>query len=100
MCVCVLTAADLDADPLCEGRVLRELLSETLTHVIIHVVGTQQLLEGFGGVAQVLGENVADASTLSHSLAQVRELASLSLDQCVVLTETKSAHTQFNTQLK
>lgn len=62
-----------------------KLLSEALAHVVIDVIGSQQLLEGFGGVAQVLREDVADSSTLSHLLPEVRQLPCLCLDQRVVL---------------
>lgn len=41
-----LTAADLGDDPLCQSDVLGQLLSEALTHVVIDIVGTEQLLKG------------------------------------------------------
>lgn len=46
---CSLTSADLGDNPLCQSDVLRQLLPETLTHVVIDVVGTEQLLEGLDG---------------------------------------------------
>lgn len=38
-----------------------------------------------GGIAHILGENMADPLALSHPLPQVGQLASLSLDQGVIL---------------
>lgn len=108
----VLTAADLGDDPLSQGDVLSQLLPETLTHVVVDVVGTEQLLKGLGGcflkkkkpykhkndvnnkrlclpdlggVPHVLGEDVADPLALPHPLPQVGQLAGLGLDQGVVL---------------
>lgn len=81
-----LTPADLCADPLCQGAALSQLLPEALAHVVVDVVGPQQLLEGLGGVAQVLGEDVAHAPTLPQPLAQVGQLSGLSLDQRVEFT--------------
>lgn len=49
---CSLTSTDLGDNPLCQSNVLRQLLSETLTHVVIDVVGTEQLLEGLEGVGK------------------------------------------------
>ena len=43
-----LTSADLGGDPLGQGRALGQLLSEALTHVVVDVVGPQQLLEALG----------------------------------------------------
>lgn len=110
-----LTSADLGDNSLCQSDVLCQLLSETLTHVVIDIVGTEQLLEGLrgvtiffknyshtdkkrwgiisdclgllylGGITHVLGENMTDPVALSHPLPQVGELASLCLDQGVVL---------------
>lgn len=74
-----LTSADLGADSLCQGAALRQLFSEALAHVVVNVIGTQQLLKGLGGVAQVLGQDVAHATPLSHPLAQVRQLTGLRL---------------------
>lgn len=92
VCVCVrsvcthtLTSTYFGADSQSEWGTLGKLFSEALAHVVIDVVGTQQLLEGFGRVTQVLREDVADAPPLSHLLPQVRQLSCLCLDQCVVL---------------
>lgn len=74
-----LTSADLGADSLCQGAALCQLFSEALAHVVVNVIGTQQLLKGLGGVAQVLGQDVAHATPLSHPLAQVRQLTGLRL---------------------
>lgn len=41
-----LTSTDLGDNPLCQSDVLCQLLSETLTHVVIDIVGTKQLLKG------------------------------------------------------
>lgn len=87
MCVCTLTSTKLNANPLCEGGTLGKLFSEALTHIVVDIVGPEQLFECFGGVAQVLREDVANSSSLTHPLAQVRQLPSLSLDQCVVFSE-------------
>lgn len=46
-----LTATDLGDNPLRQSDVLCQLLSETLTHVVIDIVGTEQLLKGLHGVA-------------------------------------------------
>lgn len=46
---CSLTSTDLGDNPLCQSDVLRQLLPETLTHVVIDVVGAEQLLEGLDG---------------------------------------------------
>lgn len=81
-----LTSADLCADSLCQSAALSQLVPEALAHVVVDVVGPQQLLEGLGGVSQVLGEDVAHASTLPKSLAEVRQLSGLSLDQSVEFT--------------
>lgn len=51
-----LTSTDLGDDPLCQSDVLRQLLSETLTHVVIDVVGAEQLLEGLEGVGKREGK--------------------------------------------
>lgn len=45
-----LTATDLGDNPLRQSDVLCQLLSETLTHVVIDIVGTEQLLKGLYGV--------------------------------------------------
>lgn len=45
----------------------------------------QKGLRYLGGIAQVLGEDMADSLPLSHSLPQVGQLTSLCLDQRVVL---------------
>lgn len=45
-----LTSADLGDNSLCQSDVLCQLLSETLPHVVIDIVGTEQLLEGLRGV--------------------------------------------------
>lgn len=78
-----LTPADLCADPLCQGATLRQLLSEALAHVVVDVIGSQQLLEGLGGVAQVLRQDVAHPPTLPQPLAEVRQFTGLCLDQGV-----------------
>lgn len=44
-----LTSIDLGDNPLCQSDVLCQLLSETLTHVVIDIVGTEQLLKGLYG---------------------------------------------------
>lgn len=46
----LLTSADLGDHSLCQGSVLCQLLSEALTHVVIDIIGTQQLLKGLEGV--------------------------------------------------
>lgn len=84
--VSVLTAADLGADSLGQRDALRQLISEALAHVVVNVIGAQQLLKDFGGVSQVLSQNVAHATALSHLLPQVRELTGLRLDQRVELS--------------
>lgn len=81
-----LTPADLCADSLGQSAALSQLLPEALAHVVVDVVGPQQLLEGLGGVPQVLGEDVAHPPTLPQPLAEVRQLSGLSLDQRVELT--------------
>lgn len=81
-----LTAADLGADSLGEGDALRELVSEALSHIVIDVIGAQQLFKGLGGVSQVLSQNMAHATALPHPLTQMRQLAGLGLDQRVKLT--------------
>lgn len=78
-----LTAADLRADPLCQSTTLCQLLSEALAHVVVNVIGSQQFLEGLGGVAQVLCQDVAHPPTLPQPLAEVRQFTGLRLDQCV-----------------
>lgn len=78
-----LTSADLCADPLCQGTTLRQLLSEALAHVVVDVIGSQQLLEGLGGVAQVLRQDVAHPPPLPQPLAEVRQFTGLRLDQRV-----------------
>lgn len=78
-----LTSADLRADPLCQSATLRQLLSEALAHVVVDVIGSQQLLEGLGGVAQVLRQDVAHPPTLPQLLAEVRQFPGLRLDQRV-----------------
>lgn len=67
-----LTSADLRADPLCQGATLRQLLSEALAHVVVNVIGSQQLLKGLGSVAQVLCQDVTHPPTLPQPLAEVR----------------------------
>lgn len=42
----LLTSSDLGGHSLCKGRVLGQLLPEALTHVVINIIGTQQLLKG------------------------------------------------------
>lgn len=42
----LLTSSDLGSHSLCKGSVLGQLLPEALTHVVINVIGTQQLLKG------------------------------------------------------
>lgn len=81
-----LTAANLGADSLGEGDALRQLVSEALSHVVIDVIGAQQLFKGLGGVSQVLSQNMAHATALPHPLTQVRQLTGLRLDQRVKLT--------------
>lgn len=81
-----LTAADLGADSLGEGDALRELVSEALSHVVINVIGAQELFKGLGGVSQVLSQNMTHATALPHPLTQVRQLTGLRLDQRVKLT--------------
>lgn len=46
----------------------------------------QKGLQHLGGVTQVLGEDMADSLPLSHPLPQVGQLASLCLNQRVVLS--------------
>ena len=82
-----LTSADLGADPLGQSPALSQLLPEALAHVVVDVVGPQQLLEGLGGVPQVLGEDVAHPPTLPQTLAEVRQLSGLGLDQGVEFTK-------------
>lgn len=53
----LLTSADLGDNPLCQGDVLCQLLSETLTHVVIDIVGTEQLLEGLRIIIIILKNN-------------------------------------------
>lgn len=48
----VLTSTDLGDNSLCQSDILRQLLSEALTHVVIDVVGTEQLLKGLEGVGK------------------------------------------------
>ncbi len=81
-----LTPADLCADSLCQSTALSQLVPEALSHVVVDVVGPEQLLEGLGGVSQVLGEDIAHTSTLPQPLAEVRQLSGLSLDQSVEFT--------------
>lgn len=81
-----LTSADLGGDSVSQGAALSQLLSEALTHVEVDVVGPQQLLEGFGGVAQVLGEDAADAPPVPQALAEVGQFSGLSLNQGVEFT--------------
>ena len=81
-----LTSADLGADSLSQSAALGQLLPEALAHVVVDVVGPQQLLEGLGGVAQVLGEDVAHPPALPLPLAEVRQLSGLSLDERVEFT--------------
>lgn len=81
-----LTSADLGADSLCQSAALSQLVPKALAHVVVDVVGPQQLLEGLGGVPQVLGEDVAHAPALPQPLAEVRQLSGLSLDQSVEFT--------------
>lgn len=45
----------------------------------------QKGLQHLGGIAQVLGEDVADSLPLFHPLPQVGQLTSLCLNQGVVL---------------
>lgn len=45
----LLTSTDLGDHSLCEGSVLCQLLSKALTHVIINIIGTQQLFKGLHG---------------------------------------------------
>lgn len=80
-----LTAADFGADSLSEWDALGELVSEALSHVVIDVIGAQQLFKGLGGVSQVLSQNVAHSTALPHPLTQVRQLTGLCLDQRVKL---------------
>lgn len=48
--VSVLTTADLGADSLGERDALRQLVSEALAHVVVNVIGPQELLKDLGGV--------------------------------------------------
>lgn len=41
-----LTSTDLGDHSLCQGSALCQLLSKALTHVVIDIIGSQQLLEG------------------------------------------------------
>lgn len=41
-----LTSTDLGDHSLCQGGVLSQLLSKALTHVVINIIGPQQLLKG------------------------------------------------------
>ena len=75
-----LTSADLGADSLCQGAALCQLFSEALAHIVVYVVGTKQLLEGLGGVTQVLDQDVAHPAPLTHPLAQVGQFTGLGLD--------------------
>lgn len=90
-----LTATDLGADSLGEGDALRELVSEALSHVVIDVIGTQQLFKSLGGVSQVLSQNMAHATALPHPLTQVRQLTGLRLDQRVKLTAGRLVRVAF-----
>lgn len=78
-----LTSADLCGDSLSQSAALSQLLPEALAHVEVNVVGPQQLLKGFGGVPQVLGEDAADAPPVPQPLAEVGQFSGLSLDQSV-----------------
>lgn len=44
--VMLLTSSDLGGHSLCKGSVLGQLLPEALTHVVINIIGPQQLLKG------------------------------------------------------
>lgn len=87
VCLRILTSTELNADPLCERGTLGKLFSEALAHVVIDIIGPEQLFECFGSVSQMLREDVANSSSLTHPLSQVRQLPSLSLDQRVVFSE-------------
>lgn len=64
-----LTSTDLGDNPLCQSDVLRQLLSEALTHVVIDVVGTEQLLEGLGGVGKRKGKKRSHTPTRKRANA-------------------------------
>lgn len=89
VCVCVstLTSTDGGAETQGEAAALGELLPEGLAHVVVHIVGTQQLLEGLGGLAQVLRQQLAQAAALTRPLAQRAQLSGLRLDQRVEAPE-------------
>lgn len=74
---------------------MRKLVSEALAHVIIDVIGAQQLFKGLGCVSEVLGQNVAHAAALPHLLAQVGQLTGLGLDQRVKLTAGRIGKVMF-----